>query len=274
MGGVCWVSVLVRFQYSEYFGPLFKIFLRMISDLFAFFLFFAGILICFAGPASLLLSNYEGFNTFPRTCQTLFASALGDFDLTEYDEPTIRARISQAFMVVYLVVMTLTLLNFVIALLSDTYAFLKEEAKALFFKQIIQGNMLKGNHALYDATAMIPMPFMPVVFVLSPMLRFLRSERFNRACSLWLHVPNALVGTAFFLLAQVLLLPLAYLATVAEKIGEMFTSEEKGLAALDCVLFTAFGLFALIYASAIDLGRFVYGIFVCNVSEKNEDLNL
>ncbi len=57
----------------------------MIKDLGKFFVFFFVILACFTGFTSLFLGELEEFKNPFYACRTLFEMALGNFDLTIYE---------------------------------------------------------------------------------------------------------------------------------------------------------------------------------------------
>jgi transient receptor potential cation channel subfamily V member 6 len=57
---------------------------------------------------------------------------LGDFDLDAYTETSFKY-ISVSLLVFYIIVVTILLLNLLIAMMGDTYADVKKSAKKLWF---------------------------------------------------------------------------------------------------------------------------------------------
>ena len=66
------------------------------------------------------------------TIKQCFLGLLGDFDLDYYIEGS-HPFISVSFLIFYVVVVTILLLNLLIAMMGDTYADVKKSAKKLWY---------------------------------------------------------------------------------------------------------------------------------------------
>jgi hypothetical protein len=106
---------------SEFLTPYIKILGHMLYDLVRFL---ALMLICFfmfSCIFSIWFRQLEGYETLAMTMETLFGAMLGNVDFAPFEAAPqkVQAKILYGL---YLVFMMITLLNFVIAILSDTYA--------------------------------------------------------------------------------------------------------------------------------------------------------
>jgi hypothetical protein len=69
----------------------------------------------------------------------MFSMSLGDYDFTEFDDLLfIPPWSAQLFILIFMVIMNITLLNFVIAILSNTYAVMTERSSAIYLKHVIE----------------------------------------------------------------------------------------------------------------------------------------
>jgi len=69
----------------------------------------------------------------------MFAIALGQFDLTLYSQNSfqVHPEVGTIFIWIFIIVQNITLLNFVIAILSNTYSIMLEKSEAVYLKTII-----------------------------------------------------------------------------------------------------------------------------------------
>ncbi|UJR09267.1 hypothetical protein I4U23_013512 [Adineta vaga] len=78
-----------------------------------------------------VLFNENGFHGYMTTIKQCFLGLLGDFDLDFYIEGT-HPFISVSLLIFYVVVVTILLLNLLVAMMGDTYADVKKSAKKLW----------------------------------------------------------------------------------------------------------------------------------------------
>ena len=125
-----WAFML--FQKTEFFGPLLKIFIKMVKDLAKFFVFYMIILIAFSGSANIYFYGNANFTSFWIAMQYLFQVSIGQLDFTVANTFTlVWPDFGKVYLWIYMLLMNLTLLNFIIALLTDTYGMMRTNSKAL-----------------------------------------------------------------------------------------------------------------------------------------------
>lgn len=75
-----------------------------------------------------------GFETFTNSLETLFLFSLGGISFDCFDNPesvhVIKKQFNKFFLGTFAIMITLILLNFIIALLSETYSDMKQYAKS------------------------------------------------------------------------------------------------------------------------------------------------
>jgi hypothetical protein len=82
-----------------------------------------------------ILSNL-GFSGFFASVKQCFLGMLGEFDLDHYSGTTFEY-VSISLLVVYVVVVSILLLNLLIAMMGDTYGNVIERATQIWFVQLI-----------------------------------------------------------------------------------------------------------------------------------------
>jgi len=161
--GVAAVSILLLFVKVFFFAralPLFGPFVRMIQRTIAgmrdFFLVMIIVLLGFALAFNVILNNVDGFETLTDSMLTSMMMLYGDFDKIDHPPETNSHALSLATILfnVMMVICYVTLLNLLVAILSDSYADVKAHAvqETLYqlaniiieTQQIDKGSSLKG----------------------------------------------------------------------------------------------------------------------------------
>ena len=131
---VTWLKLFFSFRFTKTFGPLYKCMANMMEDLLKFLVIWALLILMFACMAILAFSNIDKFQSFETTMIFFIEAALGKYDLSifevspvnETEEAIDRANfLSQFgiyFMLVYLLINIILMLNFVIAIMNNSYA--------------------------------------------------------------------------------------------------------------------------------------------------------
>ena len=130
-----WVKFLLKFRVSKTFGPLFKMMYQMTIALLKFLVFWFVMILCFSCVALLVFTHTEDFHTMRSSFTFFLLAGLGSFDLTVFDvkpedgadeevikNATALAELGVIFMIVYLFINLILMLNFVIAILSEVFS--------------------------------------------------------------------------------------------------------------------------------------------------------
>lgn len=113
-------------------------------------------------------------------------------------------------MVVLLIILTnITLLNFVIAILSNTYTKLTTLSTAIYLKHIISLRIQKGYDKYYSSLVspfigynILFIPFIPLVLVC-------KSKRVNKTILFIQWIPYACIGILLWMVCEVVLMVIA-----------------------------------------------------------------
>ena len=136
--GIQFTRFIIALQVSRTFGPMVKILISMIVNLLLFLVLFWAVFFIFAGSGLLLFEELNEYNDMYLSCSTLFSSALGNFDYHTYDSLNdVSPYIGYAFLTIFLIIISILLLNFLIAILSNTYSSLNDVKNGLYLKNVI-----------------------------------------------------------------------------------------------------------------------------------------
>jgi len=152
----------------------------------------------------------------------LFASALGDWDFSIYDELGENKKyIGILFHIIVICANMLLLLNLVIAIMSDTYANLADVKLGLYSQGIIEAMpSYKFDKHYGGLICMIP-PFNILAFLLLPIYSCIgnkeRLERFNKVVCKTIYFPMGVSMTLVFSVCALLLIPFAWMKVILHK---------------------------------------------------------
>eukprot|EP01022_Parablepharisma_sp_SALTPOND_P013947 TRINITY_DN1873_c0_g1_i1.p1 TRINITY_DN1873_c0_g1~~TRINITY_DN1873_c0_g1_i1.p1 ORF type:complete len:823 (-),score=46.41 TRINITY_DN1873_c0_g1_i1:34-2502(-) len=140
------VAYLLR--YTSFLGPLITIMESMVRKVVEFGVIFFIVLFVFALTASLLFSpERSGFERVDYIVLTLFQSALAGFSLNPPGNYTTGAKI---FLVFFIFVVRIVLLNFAIAMLKDIYSAIASKSNAILYKEVIMLRDQYKPHKVYQ----------------------------------------------------------------------------------------------------------------------------
>ena len=135
-----WLKLLLRFQITKVFGPLFKVIIKMFQELVLFMAFWLVVLLAFTSVYNLIFANVaELENNFLVIFYKLFEYSQGAFDVSIYCQETdsITCYVGRGFMIFFLLFNSILILNFVIAILSSTYAFYEDKKLGLYYEVLV-----------------------------------------------------------------------------------------------------------------------------------------
>ena len=118
---------------------MYKILYQMVFDLLKFLFIWAIVIVMFSCLTVLGFANIAAFRTFPETLVYFIQAALGNYDLETFviapkddteEQVEIAEGLSQLgiyYMLVFLLINMVLMLNFVIAILGNTYSLYAED---------------------------------------------------------------------------------------------------------------------------------------------------
>ena len=198
----------------------------------------------FALVASMAFVKVPEFNGFYPTVIYLFGVSFGDFELTLFDEvydSPAQRYIGQAFLLVFIFVNLLLLLNMVVAIMADTYAAMTATTKGIYNHSILstlpQFRMSKTYGGLISS-----IPGLNIInFLISPAYLLIRDRETLRSLTSALAIMNYMFVliplTAVFIALNALLIPFAYLRTLKNKFNRCRKRRNSTLEPLKWILF-------------------------------------
>ena len=127
-----------------------------------------------------MFSDISSYSSFKNSMITLFGSGLGNFDYTVYDSITnFDPVVGYIFITIYLLASTIMLINFLIAILSNTYGLLTLQNNALYLKEVIFLRQRYGYQRYYSSLVSAFVPLNLISLVLFPLLSTWKSSKLN-----------------------------------------------------------------------------------------------
>ena len=133
--GVQWARVFFVFQASKYFGPLIKILSWMLIDVSKFFIIFGISFVIFLSAGRLMFITLSDFKNTYNASVYLISACLGNFDYTVFNDLTTPPYyFGYVYLVLFLWISTIILLNFIIAILTNIYVVWQRYYEGLYLR--------------------------------------------------------------------------------------------------------------------------------------------
>ena len=169
-------------------------------------------------------------------------------------------------MTAYLIMTTIVLLNFIIAILADIYSQLQSNSKNLYYNQLIKIKQYSGEDKHYSSLVAAVVPFNIVILPFVPFLIYKKSERLNSILMYYCYIPVIFVTIANFLIVSLLWLPVTYIAIIKEQVKCIFKRSSNRLKTVVVetsylAIFILFGVFLVLIIIIKDLCVFCITLF-------------
>ena len=117
-----WARFILMLQLTKTFGPMLRIIINMFADVFKFLFIWTVILFCMASVSSLLFGELDEYANFKHTIFIMFGTGLGEYDLEVFESLSLGPIVGEVYIVLAVIINCIVLLNFIIAILADTYS--------------------------------------------------------------------------------------------------------------------------------------------------------
>lgn len=200
-----------------------RIILTMLGEVLKFLFIWSVILVCIASVASLLFGVLPEYSTFIGVFYIIFDTSLGNYDFSVFDNYTGAGGVvfGKLFITCTVLINNVVLLNFVIAILADTYSKLAKESLGIYYDGIISRIPIYEDDIRYGGLIVGTPPFNILALPMIPYYMLetnqKRLRRVNDIFTKVMFVPLALIITAIFMVQNLILLPFAYLAAIYKK---------------------------------------------------------
>ena len=108
----------------------------------------------------------------------MYSSALGGFAFTDFDSSTHVSYYSKKIMLAaYLLITVVMLMNFLIAILSDTYSFYLTQTRSLQMKEIIKLRAIYEPNSYYSCLVKAPLFLNAYMILFAPFVVIFKSKK-------------------------------------------------------------------------------------------------
>ncbi|OMJ88668.1 hypothetical protein SteCoe_9369 [Stentor coeruleus] len=173
-----WLKFASIMVVSKAFGPFLRIVYFMIEETLNFFIILGALFLCAAGVFTAVFRiSGSNFPTFEISLRTVFADAMGGFDITAYQEDVALGASFEAF---YLMISNVVLLNLLIAIISNVYETLVVKVDSQHRNIMISYTEKYTWDKKYGFLIFIPSPISFFLLLVSPFIIFSKNpERWN-----------------------------------------------------------------------------------------------
>ena len=216
---VQYARMIFALQMSRIFGPMVKILGNMLVDLVIFIFMFLLIFLIFTCASQLLFNKINGYDSFLNCAITLYSASLGAFSFSDFDAgSSFTKSLGYIFMAVYLTVSMITLLNFLIAILSNTYDFLTEHKNALYLREVIFLRQKYCYNAKFSSIVSAFVPLNIFALLMDPFIICCKSKRMNRIFLIFEYTILGLIAIILHLTISLILVPISYIILIFNKL--------------------------------------------------------
>ena len=209
-------------QLTKSFGPMLRIILSMIGEVMRFLFIWTVVLICISSVSSLLFGTLEEYSSFIDVVFVIFGTSLGSYDNSVFNELSYGKIVGESFITVAVLINNIVLLNFIIAILADTYSKLANDSLGIYYDGIIARIPIYEDDDRYGGLIVGTPPFNMLSIIMIPFYMLVKDEsKLRNANDLLVKVmfaPIALCILALFMVLNLVYLPFAYLTAIYKKI--------------------------------------------------------
>eukprot|EP01022_Parablepharisma_sp_SALTPOND_P023797 TRINITY_DN517_c0_g1_i5.p2 TRINITY_DN517_c0_g1~~TRINITY_DN517_c0_g1_i5.p2 ORF type:complete len:1178 (+),score=141.11 TRINITY_DN517_c0_g1_i5:208-3741(+) len=263
-------------KYTDTLGPLVTIIGSMLGKAVRFGIIYIVMLFAFSLSASLLFENDDkGFEEFGKIIFTMFQASQGGFEMNPDKGYKVQSKL---FYVVFVFVINIVLLNFVIAIVTDTYSAVVNKSSAMVYQGII---LLREQYEPHDeyqflvASCLIfDVPLSLIYLPIFPLLNPDQKRAFNKGILYIEYTCWFIIIIAVYVVAELLLLPICYIIVVAKKFRLFIKNRDQDSFAKklgETLLYLVFGIFILLFYILVDTHHFIHHAYTHKPEEKRKE---
>ena len=258
-------------QVSKTFGPMVKILGSMLLNVSIFMLLFVALFLIFAAIGLLIFQDLDSFSTPTLTLTTLFSACLGNFDYTIFDPAQeVSPYVGYIYLTIFLLFTMIMLLNFLIAILSNTYANLNDVQIGLYLRKVLYLRQRSNYDERFSSIIYALPPLNIISFLMLPLIAYFRSPKLNDLILIFQYIPVWATAIFIFLILSVSMIPFAYGLLIFYKASNipnkpMFGKKDLILRICDLLLFFFFGLFIIGFWICLDTINYVFRLYDSNI---------
>lgn len=222
-----WARILLIFRVNSFVGPMLNIIQSMLVEVGKFIMIYFIVVLIFESSGRILFISVDEFKSESDAWLTLFSATLGSFKFSifESDKMHLSKEYGYYFLILYLLVTNIVLLNFIIAILSNTYTKLRDINKTLYYAEIIKARNVFEYDRYYSSMIALPIPLNALFLPVLPFVIFMKSRKLNTVLMHIAYIPLLIVGVLVFTVISIVLLPFSYIALLYQNFIDIW---EKG----------------------------------------------
>lgn len=147
----------------------------------------------------------------------MFSTGLGNYEF-DFEGLSMNPQIGEIFTLFAVIINSIVLLNFIIAILADTYGKYSQQSLGLYYDGIIARIPVYEDDARYGGLIVISPPFSIFAIFLLPFFCCIEDENrlryINDLFTKVSYAPVALILTVLFVISNLIMMPFAYLAAI------------------------------------------------------------
>ena len=183
----------------------------MISDMIIFMILYVTQLIVFASVGVLLFVEISAYKDVYEASKTLFNASLANYDFSTLKKNNKGELVGDVYLIVFIILNAVLLLNLLIAVLSSTYAMLEDKKLVLYINEILElRSSLEFDKNCSSLVSTSPL-FNVIAVMFSPLIMSKEnSQLINNILFHIEYIPILILITIVYTFCNLLLLPLAY----------------------------------------------------------------
>ena len=199
-----------------------RILINMAGDVLKFLFIWTVIILMISSVGSLLFGELPEYSNFISVWFQTFGTGMGNYNLTIFRDLSIGSIVGEGFIIVSVIINNIVMLNFVIAIQADTYSKFSETSLGIYYDGIITRIPIYEDDEYYGGLIVGTPPFNAFAILTIPFYWFKRNEkglrRGNDIITKIFFCPLAIIFTLIFMILNLCLLPLAYVASISKKL--------------------------------------------------------
>ena len=259
------VRLITSLMMYEQYGSIISTTMFMFNDVAVFIVVWYLVIMSFSMVALFVFSEIAVMETLPKAVIFFFNASIGSYDLTVFDiyetgEPprVLLKWFGVVFVVFFIFLNLLILVNVLIAMMADTYALMSSQRKGLFNYGVIRAVPAYKLNKIYGGLLINIFPFSVITFFFMPFYIVIKdvatATKLTRFLTLAFYTFVILFLSIVYIAFNLILLPFAYLKAVFHKIVLL---TKKRVTIGNFLFYLLLGLPLLIVSQATDYYTFL-----------------
>lgn len=259
--GNCFRLLAALIAYEQ-FGTIIMTTMYMFGDVATFIVVWYLNLMSFAMVGVFVFNELDRMATLPQSIIFFIDSAFGSYDLGVFDvfkpDRLFLYWFGIIFILVFVFLNMLILLNILIAMMADTYSLMTSVRKGLYNGNIVRAIPAYKTNKYYGGLLILIPPFSILSFLLLPVYFCLKDKAklkfLTNTVFMTLYCVVSFFLSIYYVIANLLMMPFAFLKTVMHKVN---LYRMKKIAGFECWKYAVVGLPLLLISQLTDLVTFL-----------------